>query len=406
MKVITTPNTPDFCGKPGDFCTSKGIMVFGPNADGTFAFAISSPNDQVKCAAESFGLTKVTIAKQKCYTHKLYDIISYPNNAQITINNFYHRVCYHSADKKTLKFLKNSETLTCSLPSLGSTATGEGKCECRNVLRPADVLTPIYFAVRVSNAAFQCLNTAGDFCDGYTNNTACLAQLSGKIDPSIIRAVNTPLNTPAHNLFFNRWICPSESGLASAVKFVKDPSDTKYTVSCIGRSGDDCFYGDNAEQVCRRLNDCPDSSKDFVPLTCGTSAFKSKWFHDGFNTPQNNWCKEANAWLRFDGTISVDSTKKIGLLLNNNGANACVPDPSKPNACLVETSSNILATAMSALKADNTKLSNILYCTEKNYADARADSANWCAKSIFLPDGVGKFDIGGLNSLPNSPTNP
>lgn len=246
-----------------------------------------------------------------------------------------------------------------------------------------------FISTRISNKAIQCLSKDGKTCNKYEKKDSCAQDLSSSSSPEKIITLETTLVDQVAKFYFNRWICPVESGLKTAVNFELDTSG--YKISCLGKNGD-CYYGDNADIVCRRVNECKEALKTFSTITCGTDEFIKNWDHNGFNTPVNTWCKNASAWLRFDSSVAIAEDKK-GYLITNEGVNACIPNPDNNKECLSENDQSILSKTIALYNKDSAKFQNIILCDEKLYAIARVTTNHWCSKSILLPGDKGVFSL-------------
>ena len=192
--------------------------------------------------------------------------------------------------------------------------------------------------------------------------------------------------------YFNRWICPFETGLNIAVRYERNGG--KYTVSCLSRKGNDCFYDELANEACKKVNSCEESKDEFKKIQCGTSDMKSKWDNNGFDTPLDTWCKRANAWLRFDSNIVVSADKSRGLILLPNGMTSCVPDTDDATICLAEGEKYALSKAVTKYDDDVTLFKTLLKCDIKAFPEATGVNTHWCSQSMILPDEKGEFDIG------------
>lgn len=274
----------------------------------------------------------------------------------------------------------------CAKVSVSTTTTDSKTNQSTTTVSSKFILT------RLSNSEMQCITDDKKACLLFDDTSKCNSAVSKSSDSNKIMRLEKTYNDAVTQFYFNRWICPDESGLPIAIQFSKKSAESSYTVSCLGKSGKDCYYNDNASYVCKRVNECSKAINNFIPLTCGTDAFKSTWFTDGFNTPLPTWCKKANAWLRFDASFSV-STDKKAFLLNDSGLTNCIPDPQSNKDCLVDNADGILQKSISYIAGDATKFNSLLVCDERLFPVAIASANHWCKQSLLLPDANGKIAI-------------
>ena len=254
-------------------------------------------------------------------------------------------------------------------------------------------IKPFFFPVRIINNGFQCNKSKGTGCDTYNSRKNCLGSIQGNLNVKKFDKLDVELNSYALNYFFNRWICPEESGLDIAVFYQLSDSKKDYSVSCLGRKGEDCFYDENAKEACKRITNCPEAKSEFVPVECASAVYKSTWDHDGYNTPLNTVCKRANGWLRFDSNITITDDKKRAIMLMENGSNACISDPNKATECLAENDNKILQKTIEYYDANPSNYNNLLVCSVKDVPESTTDKNHWCAKPLISPNDKGRFNL-------------
>jgi len=328
-------------------------------------------------------------------------MLNVTNSQNIPATFYSDKICAYSNNGKTssYRYFTNNDTRLCSSSDYDLTgATGNGACNCYPINLQNITLANAFIPNRVLNSTFQCIGGNAGTCSGYFDAASCFNSIQTVNSGTIIQKVNNAnLYYDLHDFYFNRWICPSESGLNVAVRYNKARSENSTSVSCLGRNGNDCFYGVNADQVCKRVLNCADSVNSFQALTCGTNQYQNIWFHNGFNTFQQTWCRGVFAWLRFAGDIANISGN--GLLTTPDGNNACIPQPLAPTQCFVDgTTNTTLANQISTYYSTPSNYVNILYCGQGTFVRTRDIAGHWCNSALLLPDVNGKLPIGLLQN--------
>ena len=412
------------CGYKGQKCLSKGIVFIGPLKDNEYKVVITKPLTQIDCNFEYFGVKEKQNEENsmsiKCSTHPLENDPDIVNYFSIIPANYYnHRVCINGEPGEENKgvLIKQAFKSSCESKYFGENRGLE--CKCYEVSFPEDyndAVDDLYLPIRISSIGkYECIVMPGaNMCNAMISKEACIYFTSKTTEVhqrNVVKIAEESLYKSIEEFFFDRWICPSESGLNVAIKYSSKKNEKRkdlesYSISCLGREGNDCFYGNNAESVCQKVVDCPDSIKEFEKLTCGTKEYKNIWFHDGFSTPITTWCKSANAWLRFDGTFKMtdNKTKKIGLVMLGDGTTACIPDIKKDFAqCMIENSTLDLQKEIEYYNNEISsieKYSTLLKCKEEALLEAVKDENHWCFKPLILPESNGEFKLkSGINNI-------
>lgn len=383
---------PKLCANGDQNCNSKGVMLFGLLTTGEYKAIVTEVNKEYACSFANFEIKNESIIGKTCFTHNLDtkpDEIK--SDQEIPEENFSHRVCV-KGNKKVGVIVKQGTKSKCDKATFEQDS---GDCKCYKTLLPNDTsLKPMYFPLRYSNNAFQCIKN-NNICKNLLKESECLKLINTEIAETDLKSIDSNLVSLIKNYYFNRWICPSESGLNFTLKFNTEFGDN-YSIQCLGRDGNDCFFDKNAEIACARVNSCPDGMKEFKELECASENFKKVWNNDGFAIHTPTWCKAANAYLKFDQKVNVVSIKdkKIGLVMLADGMTGCIPDPTvKVQKCLEENDQNILDKSIKLYNSDRKNFDNLIECKGKFLLDAKLDSNHWCAKSIELPNSNGKMKI-------------
>lgn len=385
---------PMLCANAEQECSSRGVMLMGKMNNGEFVGIVTKePTD---CTLENFGVkTGETIVGKKCYTHtqeEFPDIT--PDGEAIDPEVFSHRVCQKGGNMVG-KILKQGKTAKCDKATFGEEG---GSCRCYKTKIPGDdKLVQFYYPIRYSEGEFQCIaDLKNNLCKYYKKDEDCKKEINEKgIKPAEIKRTDKSLTNMVFGHFFNRWICPKESGLKAAFRYNTENMGKTYNIECLGRNGDDCFQDKNADIACDRVNSCPEGEREFQSLGCASPKFKQVWFHDGFNVHTPNWCKEVNAYIRYDGSIQkIGGTKKIALVYRENGMSSCIQDPQVVlPKCLEENALNILEKTIKFFEKDLKQYKNLVDCKGELLLEASANENHWCSKSLILPDNNGKFDL-------------
>jgi hypothetical protein len=390
----------DLCAFYDQICVSSGAVLFGPDDKGNYEVVLKTKGESVTCNNESFALAKDTATtNKKCYTTEIINKFDIPKDNPIPVNFFQHRICVNKTFENKFRFVRQFESINCTTKDFSSIDTISKDCYCVSIYMPKidDSIKPFFFPVRIINNGFQCKKTLGISCDTYSTRKNCLGSIQGNLDTKKFDKLDSDLNMFAISYFFNRWICPNESGLDVAVLFQLSENKKDYSISCLGRKGEDCFYDENAKEACKRITNCPEAKSEFIAVECGSPAYKSIWDHDGYNTPLNTFCKRANGWLRFDSKISITEDKKRAVMMSGNGANSCIVDPNKPTECLSDDN-KLLQKALDYYEANPSNYNNLLVCSISNIPESVTDKNHWCVKPLISPDNKGKFALD-LNSL-------
>lgn len=392
------------CANYGQACTSKGAVLFGPDENNSYLVVLKEKGSNVDCTKETFDLkTDKVVTNRKCFTSEIYNQIKVTKLTSIPQNKFAHRVCYNKTAFSNYKLVKQLESLDCKISSFISNNTIENDCECYELDFPKNdnQLKAFYTPIRLSriDTNFKCIKTMSNkndnesLCDFYGTRKSCIGAINGNIKDSSIFNLEDSLNKTAVEYYFNRWICPNESGLNVAVKYNLNKDYKTYNVNCLSRNGEDCFYEDNAKEACKRIINCPTSDKEFAELKTGDTIYSAKWGNDGFNTPMNTWGKAANAWLIFDGTVNVLKDKSKAIVLNGNGANSCIPDSVNVGKCLAENDIGILKKTINYYEEFPSNYNNLLSCGIKTFPESIGDSNHWCSRSLVSPNDKGEFSF-------------
>lgn len=390
-------NFAQLCAYLSQTCVSKGAVLLGPDDNGQFLIKLKNKGESMSCDFQAFGLPNNTVAKkQMCYTTALSKRTEIKSGLQIPVNPFSHRVCVHMTFPNVFRFVKQLEQIECKPKYFSTQSTADNDCFCYTVFLPKEdnSLRTVYFPMRINDGGFQCVQSlVPGVCDSYASDKLCLGAVQGSVEYSTIQKADIRLNMAGMEHYFDRWICPSESGLRVTVKFEKLKDGKNYSVNCLTRKGKDCFYDENAEDACKRFNSCPEAAREFAVLKCGNTDFKNKWFHDGFRTPLSTWCKNANSWIRFDASVNIQSDNKRAIMVLPNGMTGCIPDPTQPEICLAENDSGILLKTVAYYKANPSNLNSLIVCNVRDFPDSNSNANHWCANSLILPDADGNFQI-------------
>jgi hypothetical protein len=384
------------CPQGDTKCTSKGALIYGPNSKGDMVLKYPF-KDSYSCNPKDLKLEGV----DKIFCHSFEPTLSQTlaENQKLTINVFNHAYCALEDTTKYV-FVKQGSDFKCEKSAYSIFSDLDKiktlSCQCFIALFPNDKsLKIVYTPMRISNKDYKCLkanSSVGTVCEGYLNEEICAAKIEDPINVAQIITATSDLIPSARAYYFDRWICPFETGLNVAVRY--DRNGSKYTVSCLSRKGKDCFYDELANEACKKVNSCVESKDEFMKLQCGTAEMKSNWDNNGFDTPLDTWCKRANAWLRFDSSIILTTDKSKGLILLPNGITACVPDSDNASTCLQEGEKFALTKLITKYDDDVTLFKSLLKCDVKAFPESTTDSNHWCAQSMILPSDKGEFDIG------------
>ena len=251
--------------------------------------------------------------------------------------------------------------------------------------------------MRISNEKFQCYNDDGK-CASYTKESECTDLFKKPLPWKVLIDVkDKTIKSYARTFYFNRWLCPSETGLEVAIKYQKQKD--RFTMSCLTNSDVDCLHGFNAEAACNRVRECQDSEKEFKTFNCASEAFKKSFGNDGFSkTPASNWCKKSLAWIRFNMELKMSENKKQALVQLGDGLSGCIPNHLKKNKeCLAEDEDQKMLSKMMQIYALETKRFNNLLECDALVDEFDDDPDHWCNFSLYLPNAAGSFFIGSLD---------
>eukprot|EP00340_Litonotus_pictus_P002972 CAMPEP_0170515418 /NCGR_PEP_ID=MMETSP0209-20121228/1857_1 /TAXON_ID=665100 ORGANISM="Litonotus pictus, Strain P1" /NCGR_SAMPLE_ID=MMETSP0209 /ASSEMBLY_ACC=CAM_ASM_000301 /LENGTH=335 /DNA_ID=CAMNT_0010799901 /DNA_START=116 /DNA_END=1120 /DNA_ORIENTATION=- len=235
-----------------------------------------------------------------------------------------------------------------------------------------------FLAMKITKKGFGCISDGKDACKKHKSKVDCLASISNNSgNVNTVTTIDEAQTEAAKSFFFNRWICPSESGLR--VPVMVSMKDNVFTINCLkSKNGEDCVYDHNAEVHCNKIAACEnDLSKDYSSLTCGTEEIKGKFSHDGYNTKTPFWCKTAYAWLKFDGEVTISKDKNRATVLLPNGYKGCI---SKENGIVCLSEEEKLNKQISSISSDKTKYPKFIECSASNMMLlVGSDSSHWCA---------------------------
>lgn len=338
------------CARQGETCISQGLVIY--MADGKFDFIVQSTAEHILCDSKLFPkIGDVNSANGVCFTQPLSEK-KYKDNELIGQKYSSNRICkYHKQSTESdLTFLLQEDTINCGMNSESTKSKvkfvakknpssrpsdADNACYCYSVNIPNVPLSSPYIPVRFSNAGFECINDNKGGCAGSFELNGCIGITEAK---TCIRKLPKRYLKFAFNFYFNneKWLCPSETGLDVAVRYYID-ANSNIKISCLGRNGNDCFYNQNAQTVCEKVNSCKEAASESKELVCGSSKFINLYGHDGFNSPLNHFCKRAYAWLIYDGS-TIDIPNAGAYYLNEDGVFGCVPNSEDPKVCLSKDS--------------------------------------------------------------------
>lgn len=390
------------CGLQGESCVSKGVVIY--KVDDIFDFIIQTTPSVIKCDIALFKIQSKNSDDGACYTHKVIES-KYKLKELIPPNYFSNRVCKFHKDKveSEFTFFRQDDSIACdtSVQSiLKKTFTlqtnpsqkapdGDFTCYCYIIKIPNLVLINPYIPIRYSNSGFECLASNGADCFSTFDVDKCYSAIEEKIGCCIQKSPDSYLPY-LYEYFFNKskYICPSESGLNIAIRYeiTQISNQFSYTISCLGRFGSDCFFDDNAESTCQRVNSCDEAKKEFKSLTCGSNSYKALWFHDGYNVPVGTWCKQANAWLNYDGKLT--EIKDTAFIMNPSGNFECLTNPDNPAECINKNSKTIKYTDLVAqFNKDNSVFQQRIPCGKNELIFRSERSENICNFQIIHDNG-------------------
>lgn len=388
------------CATEGETCTSKGVVIY--MADGKFDIIVQNEPEHILCDKKNFKLQNTS--KGVCFTQNKVKN-EYEENELIPEKFSSGKFCkYHKASIETeFLFLTQEESRKCSLENdeklkknfvklakpTGSAAPGK-ECVCYAVNIPKVALKSPYLPIRFNGSNFECLGggNSGCGCKGSFDKNTCL-ELTQNINNTCIKTLPERYYSLAYDFFFgeNKWICPSVSGLQVAIK-VEKPKDNEIKISCLGKTGNDCYYDENAEMVCQQVNRCTLAAKEFKPLTCGTNQFKEVWTHDGYDTPLPTFCKKAYAWLTYNDQIFLNDQK--AMIMNEEGNHACLPNPLKPSECILKSDPKFNEEVTKFNTGENrcNKLKELLWCGMKQMLFRSNQKSSVCNTVIKNNQGI------------------
>jgi len=279
-----------YCSEYGENCISSGIIMFGPDDNGLYEFLVTKQDEKVFCSHQTFKLKEFKLNKQKCFTQFISKSELIKNNKEISELNFTNRLCRKGRDEtdgKLLLLLQNKK-MKCDKETFSVTVKDNisGDCECHEISLPSEsegtqkgLFINYHIATRITqiNPELQCLTSDNKTCTLYNDKESCFNDIN-KDKLSKIKAVELNDKTTrifSHSFYFNRWICPSESGLQVAIQFEKEDNSKSYKIKCLGKTDIDCLYDFNAEFACRQINQCKQSSDNYSSLVCGSQKYKA-----------------------------------------------------------------------------------------------------------------------------------
>jgi ribosomal protein L28 len=78
-----------------------------------------------------------------------------------------------------------------------------------------DKVQKSFISVRISNKVIQCLSKDTKTCNKYDKKESCIQDFKSSNSPDKIISLESGLADQVAKFYFNRWICPVESGLKS-----------------------------------------------------------------------------------------------------------------------------------------------------------------------------------------------
>lgn len=161
----------------------------------------------------------------------------------------------------------------------------------------------------------ECISTDGKTCLEVKSKNKCSSSILQNIDKPKALCTTDLCKT----YFYNRWICPSESGMKVAIMFSGDGH-----ANCMSLSGTDCLYGDNAQLACNKVSTCKEFLSRIKPLKCG-EAHQSIWGDNGYHSRFNHWCKKAIAFLKYTGDFLIPEATGVKCIarLTSKGGLKC-----------------------------------------------------------------------------------
>jgi hypothetical protein len=391
----------EFCANPKQKCVSSGIVMMGPFKDNEYKVLIISPGNEVECDASDFGVTDQKNDDKKCFTQKIEDIDTTADKKDIDADLSFHRACIKGSKMTEGVIVKQGDKAKCNKKTFDDAS---GDCKCYALSIPFDdSVKEYYYAVRFNtDGDFQCISGNGKTCTGLKKQSTCIAMLlaegeSSKIkieDKNIITA-ELELQITMYAFFFNRWICPKESGLRVSIMYKSNDNGGTYSVNCLSRNGDDCIYEENGgQEACEYVNTCSNAERrEFNSLQCGSGRQKDLWGNNGFDTTLETWCKSAAAWIRFDGSVEFTLAKeqKMGLVLMPDGQSACIPAMSKSDICMTEKDDKKWEKMILLFKTNVKYYDRLLECTGIMLRRAIGNPYHFCNKPLMTPNKEGNF---------------
>ena len=391
-----------YCSMNGQNCTSEGVVIYGPDKDGNYKFTIADVGEKVLCRPETFGGDEFDkITHEKCHSHIVEKVKAYGNNKTIEKNIYTHRVCYkgNGNDVKYILVKQNTDP-KCDKKTFGnkSKKSANSECKCVPLVLPQNEwLEPTFIPIRISDQKFQCYNDDGK-CATYSKESDCTDLFKKPLAWKVLLDIkDKTIKNYARTFYFDRFLCPSETGLDIAVQYKK--TKDRFEMICITQRDDDCLHGLNAESACQRLRECNDAEAEFKTFKCASEAYKKSFGNDGFSkTPVSNWCKTSLAWIKFNMEMKMTENKKAGIVQLGNGLSACIPNHLKKNkVCLEEDDEQKMLSKMMSIYAKETSRFNFLLECESLVDEFDDEPDHWCNFSQILPNASGSFFIGSLD---------
>ena len=385
LKIVPEKKTSEICGITTQDCISLGVVLYGPSSSGTYAFIYVTKGSKIVCEPKSFGLTLKAdeIGEQKCYTHEVEKEEEFELDKNLRKFDYQNTICSFGKPDK-LVFVPQFAQVKCNKDLFKAFSPSDAdlkKCSCSRTFLPSDSdLKDSYILFTIRSDGVKCLkDQASAKCRSFESEKDARNELLVQKTPDLLINIEKEMARNAINNLFNRLICPSESGLNFAVKFIRKENADKYEISCLSRNQTDCLEGVNAENACILIDKCSTQATGFNYVTCGNKDYIDKWDNNGFNTKLNTFCRQSLGWLTYNGVYQKDGEDR-GIVMLPDGNLACIPNNKDPSICLKENSTKFLSSMITYYQTKNI-YENLVFCSSRKLFNETNEN-HWCVKTL------------------------